>query len=127
MSAWIFQVQSTIIVILMIIGILNRSNAKKHVKIMAITIIWDILLILQIELTRSAVLKASKVMTNQLILNIHVSLALSTVVCYFFMIYTGRKLLKNRTSPIRAKHKILGWTTFILRLATYATSFYTVS
>ena len=90
---------------------------------MLTVIIWDILLVLQIELNRGAVAKAVKVVSNRMILNIHVGLALSTVLIYFAMLYTGGKVLKNNLS-YRKKHKWLGLLTVTLRLLTYMTSFF---
>jgi uncharacterized membrane protein YozB (DUF420 family) len=125
-SAYIFQIQSALIFSLMCLGILKRKNRKQHVPIMATVLIWDIILILQIELGRSAVEKAAKAMTNPMMLNIHVSIAVSCVVLYLFLIFTGRKLLKNDHS-IRTLHKRLGWSAFTLRLLTLITSFFTVA
>lgn len=122
----IFQTQSFFIVVLMFYGIsLAKKNRSAHVKAMSTVIIWDILLILQIELTRSAIAKASKAVTNPMMLNIHVAIAVSTVLLYFIMIYTGRKVLKGNSSNI-AKHKMLGITTAFMRVATFATSFWAV-
>nr|MDH4467465.1 hypothetical protein [Bacteriovoracaceae bacterium] len=87
-TAVLFQIQSTLIVILMTVGIYYRKNRKKHIPIMVWTMIWDVLLILQIELSRGAIKKASRVEVNPMILNIHVSLALLTVIFYGAMIYT---------------------------------------
>ena len=87
---------------------------------------WDILLILQIELTRGAVEKASKALKNPLLLNIHVSLALTSVIFYFLLIYTGRKLL-NGDLTIKPRHRVFGWTAFALRTLTLITSFYAVT
>ena len=76
MSALIFQIQSSLIVILLIGGALQaKKNRKSHQKIMSFAMIWDIVLILQIELTRHAVEKAIKIDSNSVLLNIHVSLA----------------------------------------------------
>lgn len=93
---------------------------------MATSIIWDILLILQIELNRGAIIKASKAMTNQMMLNIHVSFAVLTVLFYGAMVYTGRKFLKGE-NEIRPLHKKLGWTTLSLRILTFITSFWAVT
>lgn len=120
------QTQSFCIVLLMIVGILYRKRRQLHVKIMSLTIIWDVILILQVELSRSAILKATNVVKNSMILNIHVSLAIATVVLYGFMIYTGRKMLANEPG-VRAKHKVLGYTTFIFRVLTFVTSFWAVT
>lgn len=120
------QTQSICIVLLMLVGILYRNRRQQHVKIMSLAIAWDIILILQVELSRSAVLKATNVIKNSMILNIHVGLAVATVVLYGFMIYTGRKMLANEAG-IRAKHKALGYTTFLFRVLTLITSFWAVT
>lgn len=125
MEAWLMQSQSLCIVLLMLVGILVRRNRKLHVRVMSLAMIWDVLLILQIELSRSAILKASKAVDNPMMLNIHVSIAVSTVILYGFMVYTGRALLAGKTE-IRHKHKILGYSTFLMRILTFVTSFWAV-
>ena len=86
---------------------------------------WDILLILQIELGRAAVEKAVKALANPWILNVHVTLAVSCVVFYILLIFSGRKLLKG-DSLYRPRHKFFGWTAFGLRTLTLITSFFAV-
>ena len=125
METWLMQGQSLCIVLVMMVGIYFRRKRQLHIKIMSLAMIWDVILILQIELSRSAILKASKAMTNALALNIHVSIAVSTVVLYGFMIYTGRKLVKG-DSTYKTRHRRLGWTTFTMRLLTLITSFWAV-
>lgn len=124
MSAVIFQIQSSLIVLLMVFGVINNKRRSLHVKTMISVIIWDILLVLQIELNRGAINKAVKVVENPMILTIHVALALTTVLMYFFMIYSGIKLLKHNQG--RPTHRILGLTTFCLRILTYITSYWAV-
>jgi hypothetical protein len=125
MEARLLQIQSLSIVLLMLAGIFVRRRRSLHVKIMSVAMVWDIILILQIELSRSAILKASAAMTNTLALNIHVTIAISTVVLYAFMVYTGRKLLAGQ-NEIRPRHKFLGWTTLAMRILTFVTSFWAV-
>jgi hypothetical protein len=72
-SAMIFQIQSGIILFLMYLGIYFRRARKIHVGLMSVVIIWDIILILQIELTRNAVAKATEAMKNPMLLNIHIA------------------------------------------------------
>lgn len=120
------QLQSAGIVLLMLAGIILRKKRRTHIQIMSLAMIWDVLLILQIELSRSAVAKASKVVTNPMMLNIHVFIALTTVLLYVFMVYTGRGILSGQEG-IRFKHKILGYTTFFLRILTFVTSFWAVA
>ncbi|EQC46042.1 hypothetical protein M900_1812 [Bacteriovorax sp. Seq25_V] len=125
-SAVIFQIQSFLIMSLMIFGIYQRTNRKLHVKVMATAIIWDIILILQIELSRSAIGKAVQVLTNTMMLKIHLFFALGSVILYILMIITGRRLLAG-DDDIRSKHKTLGWTTLVFRVLTFVTSFWAVA
>ena len=125
MEAMLMQGQSFCILLIMVIGIYFRRQRSKHVKLMSLAMIWDVVLILQIELSRSAILKASKAITNTTALNIHVTIAVSTVVLYFFMIHSGRKLLAGELT-IRPRHKLLGWTTLTMRILTFITSFWAV-
>lgn len=125
-SGVIFQIQSFLIMSLMILGIYLRHDRKKHVKIMSSAIAWDILLILQIELSRGAIKKASNVMTNPLLLKIHLFFAIGSVVLYVLMVLSGRKLLSGDNS-VRQKHKLLGRTTLFFRIMTFITSFWAAS
>ena len=124
-SAVFLQIQSALILGLMFYGVSKRKQRNLHVKIMSSAIAWDILLILQIELSRSAVAKASKAMVNPMWLNIHVSIAILSVLFYFAMVYTGTRMLKN-DQTIRKLHRKLGVTTLILRTLTFLTSFMAV-
>ncbi len=119
------QLQSFCILMIMIVGIYYRKVRTLHFKIMSAAMIWDVLLILQIELSRSAIMKASNAVNNRLALNIHVSIAVTTVLLYGMMIYTGRKLLKGQ--EVKKKHRVLGYTTFLMRVLTFATSFLAVA
>ena len=129
-SAIIFQLQSFLILGIMSWGIYLRRQKVIHLKMMSTAIVWDLLLIAQIELNRGAIDKASASMfSNTLshtILNIHIVLAVSSVLLYIAMIISGRKLLKGSLT-IRPKHKLLGWTTYIVRILTFITSFWAVS
>lgn len=125
METLLMQAQSFCIVLIMLTGILYRKRRNLHVRIMSLAMIWDILLILQIELSRSAILKASRAATNEMMLNIHVSIAVSTVVLYGFMIWSGRQILSGQ-SQNRNKHRIMGYTTFMMRILTFVTSFWAV-
>ncbi len=125
MEAWLMQGQSICILLIMMAGIVMRRRRKLHVRMMSVAMIWDVLLILQIELSRSAILTATKALSNPMILNIHISIAVSTVVLYAFMVYTGRLMLSGQTQ-IRQKHRLLGYSTFFMRVLTFITSFWAV-
>jgi uncharacterized membrane protein YozB (DUF420 family) len=127
-SGIFFQIQSTLILILFSFGIFTVMYRKKrilHSKIMYAGIIWDLLLIVQIELNRKAIEKAIQVTKNSSILSIHIMLALSCVILYMFMIYLGRKILKGNSRLI-PRHRMFGRLTLIMRVSTYITSFWVV-
>ncbi len=119
------QVQSALILLLFFYGASQASDRKRHVKIMSAGMIWDVILILQIELSRGAIAKASQALVNPILLNVHVTFAVTTVLLYGFMIYSGRQLLAGKVSKNR--HKLLGMTTLTLRTLTFATSFLAVA
>lgn len=125
-SQVIFQIQSTIILALIYIGLYYRPFPNRHVKIMSIAIAWDLLLVLQIELTRGAIAKAGKALSNPLLLNFHVGIAVSTVILYFALIYTGRRMLK-KDYEVQKLHKFFGYTAVTFRTITYVTSYLVVS
>jgi hypothetical protein len=125
-SAVIFQIQSVLIYSLMVFGISKRKNRKIHVPTMITVLTWDILLILQIEFGRSAIAKAAQAYINPMLLNIHVSFAVSCVVFYFLLIFSGKKLLQG-LPEYRKRHRLFGWTAFILRTLTLITSFFAVA
>ena len=126
-TAILFQTQSFLIICTMILGIIfiKRGMRSAHVKTMSLAIIWDLLLIAQIELTRGAVATASAMISNPLMLNIHVSIAVTCVFLYAAMIYSGRKVLAGDMNWSRT-HRMLGVTTLFMRVLTFITSFYAV-
>lgn len=122
MSTYLFQIQSAIIVVILFYGLSKRKDRNKHPQIMQLAIVWDLILVAQIELNRGAIMRASKAMTNPMILNIHVSLAVTTVVFYSVMYFTGKKLLAGDMTK-RVMHKYFGIINMSLRLLTLITSF----
>ena len=121
-TAVVFQTQSILIYSLMIYGIMKRKNRKIHVPVMSTVLLWDVLLILQIELGRGAVEKASKAVVNPMILNIHVTFAVLSVIFYVLLVLTGRKLLKGE-EMIRARHRLLAGRHLFLEALLYSLAF----
>lgn len=124
-SALVFQTQSIIIYVMMLVGLAKRKNRLQHVPIMKAVLIWDVLLILQIELTRGAIDKASEAVINPMLLNIHVTFAVLSVVFYGLLVWTGRKLLAG-DETVRPRHRLFGWSAVTLRTLTLITSFFAV-
>lgn len=122
-SSIIFQVQSAIILGLLYFGAFTAlKNRDRHTKLMTGAIIWDLILVLQIELSRKAINTATQVTTNSMLMNFHIAIAITVVVLYGFMYFYGRKILKGDNSK-RKLHKILGIITLTLRTSTFITSF----
>ncbi|MCY4645247.1 MAG: hypothetical protein OXB88_11575 [Bacteriovoracales bacterium] len=121
--ALLFQTQATLIAILFLIGLYFKTHRSRHVKIMSTAIVWDLLLVGQIEWNRGAVGKAVRFEENTWLLNTHVTAAILTVLLYGAMIYTGRKLLKGQNT-FRPLHKKMGLSTLGLRLFVYVSSFF---
>ena len=120
-----FQAQSFLIVCLMAWGLYHRRTRPIHIKTMTAVIAWDVLLILQIELTRSAIGKTLSVGDNSLLLNLHVGLAVACVLGYAGLVFTGRSILHGRVKH-RMLHRRLGLTTALLRVLVLLTSFWAV-
>ena len=121
-TAIIFHTQSFLVLALLYYGVYQRKNRDLHVKIMSSAIVWDLILILQIELNRGAIAKASEMAKNPFILNFHVFIAVSTVVFYFINVFLGRKILNGDNSK-RKLHKIFAVVTLVLRTSTLITSY----
>lgn len=122
MSTIIFQVQSSLILALLYFGVFKKSNRLLHAKIMKISIAWDILLVLQIELTRHAIAKAVRPNENSALLNFHILIAVTVVILYVFLFILGQQLLKNNFKN-KKRHKVLGILALLLRTSTYITSY----
>lgn len=125
-TATLFQIQSFLILSLMIYGVTQSKKRMKHVKIMSAAMIWDIILILQIELNRSAIDKALDVFKSQTALKIHLFFAISSVLLYVAMVISGRMVLAGKTTMIK-RHRLLGMTTLAFRILTFVTSFFAAS
>lgn len=127
MPAYLFQIQSGIVLALLFLGVYFAKNRKKHIRIMSAAVIWDICLILQIELSRDAIAKAAESMSEigtKVMLNVHVSIAVTTVILYFVQIYLGRSSIKHNRDSLLDRHKLFGYLTVSMRILTFVTSFF---
>ena len=127
MSAYVFQIQSALILVLLFLGIYFAKKRKIHIRFMSLAVIWDICLILQIELNRDAIAKATEAMVemgSKIMLNIHVSIAVTTVILYFVQIYLGTASIKNNRKSLLDRHKLFGYLTVTMRILTFITSFF---
>jgi uncharacterized membrane protein YozB (DUF420 family) len=129
MTTLVFQIQSLLIVLLMVYGVLKaKKNRLLHRKIMLSAILWDLFLILQIELTRSAIAKAASALDkpHQTLFYIHLFFAISTVLLYPLAFYSGQKIIKNNSKHTR-HHKVIGGVVLLFRISTLFTSYFVVA
>jgi hypothetical protein len=125
-SQLIFQIQNGLILALIYTGVAYRRQRLLHMKMMASAITWDILLILQIELSRKAINTAMNAPSNTWFLNFHIAIAVFTVVLYGVLFYTGRQVYKGN-NQYRLWHKRAGLTALVCRTSTFITSFFVVN
>ena len=119
----VFHSQSFLILCVLGVGVALRKRRHLHVPLMAVAMVWDLILILQIELFRNALFKASRFMENVWLLNVHIVLAVTTLIFYGACVYTGRCLLANDFS-LRGYHRLLGTCAIVLRVLTFATGLF---
>jgi len=119
----IFKIESFIILSLFFYGLSIRKQKLKHIKVMVSAIVWDILLVLQIELSRSAIKQTFNPNKNSTLLNIHISIAVTTLFLHFFMLYSGNKLRKGNLKN-KSLHVKLGLLDVFLRTLNFATSLF---
>ncbi len=94
-------------------GYLNRRKRQTHIRLMLLGIGTDILLVLYLQVTRSAVQTALKFELS-VSEQAHIWFSSSALVLYFPILYLGYRLIQGDRSR-RAMHVRLGVTALILR------------
>lgn len=127
-----FIAASTIILLVIALGIFLRKKHRQHMLIMILAFILDVSLVLAIEFNRSAINTAIEQATqihNAFVL-FHITVSLLVVVLYLALMYTGSKVMKlapiapdgTKTAMFKL-HSKLAYAFIILRLINYVTSF----
>jgi hypothetical protein len=116
---------STVIVLMLFVGLLFRHNRKIHVPLMSLAFGADVILVLAIELNRQAIEKATTHLDDGLLM-FHVSVSLLTLILYTALTVLGVKLLKGKTEALTWHRRLAPWFLFC-RLANYVTSFWVIS
>ena len=117
---------STLIVLLILVGLWKRKVVKVHVPLMLTAFGLDVALVLWIELTRQAIEKfAASVQTPEQhsLLLFHITVSLITIALYTILTILGFKILKGRTDLLKL-HRNLGALFLVCRLTNYVTSFF---
>lgn len=88
------NIVSALILFLLLYGrSLRFKNTKKHIQIMSIAIALDVALVIYLVLARKALSKVE--LDMPLLLYVHITFALTTVLGYGFAVYFGVQLKKG--------------------------------
>jgi hypothetical protein len=111
---------SSVVVLLIIAGVMNRRHTARHMRIMTAAFVLDLGLVLYIEGTRQAV--ETVVAHTSPLVWFHAGVSTLVLVLYVAQIALGRRMLAGRPSPYRL-HMVLGLTFCLCRGLNYATAF----
>lgn len=114
------HIASTLVLVLVVTGLLNRRRPNIHLKFMVAAFTVDLLLVLYIEFTRGAVERVASQVDS--LLWFHAGVSLAVLLSYVAMIALGRQLLTGQMTA-RATHRNLGIAFCVLRSLNYVTSF----
>jgi len=132
------HVVSTIVLVILAVGIYCRRRRELHIKLMASAFVIDLALVLYIELSRHAV--ESVVSGSRAIVWTHASISLTVLVLYVVQLVLGSQLLRAQPAlagaaaaskafavssawHTRTLHRNLGIAFVIFRLLNYLTAF----
>lgn len=116
---------STLVILIVFIGLLYRHNKKIHIPLMSAAFAIDLTLVLIIELQRKAI--ENVLVNHSLFVWFHVIISVLVLVFYTILANTGAKMAKviridGETKLVKI-HKFSAMIFVILRLTNYVTSF----
>jgi uncharacterized membrane protein YozB (DUF420 family) len=111
---------SSLVVLLIVVGLMNRRHTARHMRIMTAAFVLDLGLVLYIEGTRQAV--ETVVGHTSPLVWFHAVVSTLVLLLYIAQIALGRRMLAGRPSPYRL-HMVLGLTFCLCRGLNYATAF----
>lgn len=132
------HILSTLVLVILAVGIYCRRQRERHIKLMATAFVIDVGLVLYIELTRHAV--EAVVSGSKVLVWTHAAISLTVLVLYVAQIALGYRLLTGQanlaaatgggtaialphTGHHRALHRNLGMAFVVFRLLNYGTAF----
>lgn len=123
-----FLIISTLIILIVFFGLLNRHNRKIHIPLMITAFTLDLSLVLSIEIRRQAI---ERVLVNHSsFVWFHVSVSILVLVLYIVLAWSGSKMSKITVKEdldkafVRHVHRAASIIFIVLRLTNYVTSFY---
>lgn len=116
------QLISTVVVVLLCVGLWKRKNPNIHIPVMASAFVIDFLLVLYIEWSRNVVeMVVNEAAHMSLLLKIHVPISIVAFLMYFPLITLG-VVVRRGGAQWQPWHKKIGYTFVIFRGANYITS-----
>ncbi len=104
--------------LLLVAGIAVRKNKHTHIPFMLSAFLIDMLMLVGIELNRSAIATART--TDDRLLQVHIAISVLVVLLYVFQLVTGIRMAKGgRRSRIHGK---TGYALLLLRVGNLVTS-----
>jgi hypothetical protein len=116
---------STLVLIIIVVGLKYRRLPKVHVPCMSLAFVLDIALLLYVEWSAHAIDTFTKEFTQPThggLLFFHVAVSLLMVILYIALIISGKQILKGDYAR-RIPHRNMAGIFLICRLANYITSF----
>ena len=114
-----FHTISTVVVILLVIGLAVRKNKKVHVPLMISAFSVDLASVVAIEISRGAIQKA--VTAPPPLLIFHVLVSVAALAFYGVMFFLGERVRSGATH-LRPWHRRTAWVFGACRAANYVTS-----
>ncbi len=118
----LFSSLSTVVLILVVLGLWQRYNRKVHIPLMLTAFALDLGLVLAIELQRQAVEKLIDHSVSAFVY-FHAGISLLVLVFYVILLVLGLGILKGQPKA-RHWHRLSGIGFIVLRLTNYITSFW---
>lgn len=118
------KVASTLVMILLVIGLVYRRHTRIHIPIMLSCFALDLSNVLVIELNRGAIRQTMDTVTEvgDWLLKFHIVVSVICVICYPLAVFTGLRLLRRGVH--RTSHRLNACVFLVTRVLNYVTSFW---
>ncbi len=120
----VYKSLATLVLVIIAVGLLVRRRRTLHVPLMLSAFVIDMSMLVAIEVSRKAVENAVDAVADHRmpgILLFHIVVSSVLVVCYFFMLWSGYRLLRRGVG--RRRHFVGACAFLICRAINYITSF----
>jgi hypothetical protein len=114
-----FNVANVVVFAAILYGVSVHARRALHARIMVSCFVADVLMVLLIELQRSAIAQA--VGTTSGLLRFHIAVSVAALVLWFPQLVTGRQILRGK--PRLRRHRFQAWAFLLFRATNVVTAF----